>query len=130
LRHLLIDTNVLIWSADNNLLHNVGKKAQKIIESSRVYISSVSSVEIVIKNMTGKLKVVDIDSKQIALMNAEELPFTSNHAVTMNDFVSLTKHDQFDRMLLAQAKSEGMMFLTADKILLGLGLDFVVDASV
>lgn len=43
-----------------------------------------------------------------------ELPITSEHAVSIDALPTLHK-DPFDRILLAQALSEGMTLLTADK---------------
>lgn len=57
-----------------------------------------------------------------------ELPFRERHAVTMSQFPQLARHDPFDRMLLAQAQAEDLMLLTSDRVLLGLGHDWVVDA--
>ncbi|MDN5796628.1 MAG: hypothetical protein L0H79_12845 [Intrasporangium sp.] len=56
------------------------------------------------------------------------MPFHASHAKEVGRFAALAHHDPFDRMLLAQASAEGMRFLTSDAVLLGLGLDWVVDA--
>ena len=41
----------------------------------------------------------------------------------------LVRHDPFDRLLVAQATRAGLRLLTADQVLLGLGRDFIIDAS-
>jgi PIN domain nuclease of toxin-antitoxin system len=46
----------------------------------------------------------------------EELPITSRHTLAVNDLPPLHK-DPFDRILMAQAKSEGITFLTSDSVL-------------
>jgi len=130
MRRILVDTHVLIWLLEPKKIINIGKKAQQSIESSDVYVSSISVSEIIMKSMIGKLKLENFDNNFISNMNANELKFSTEHAYILDSFPSLVGHDPFDRMLLAQAKSEGMIFLTADKVLLGLGLDFVVDASI
>jgi PIN domain nuclease of toxin-antitoxin system len=43
-----------------------------------------------------------------------ELPVTSEHTVAVNDLPSLHK-DPFDRILVAQARVEGLILLTVDK---------------
>ncbi len=43
--------------------------------------------------------------------------------------MQLPHRDPFDRLLLAQADVERLQFLTADQVLLGLGLRDTVDAT-
>jgi PIN domain nuclease of toxin-antitoxin system len=47
----------------------------------------------------------------------------SEHLVAIETF------DPIDTMLVAQAKSRGMMFLTSDQKILGANLDFVLDLT-
>ena len=42
-----------------------------------------------------------------------ELPITSQHAVSVDGLPALHR-DPFDRLLVAQAQSEGIMLITAD----------------
>jgi PIN domain nuclease of toxin-antitoxin system len=42
-----------------------------------------------------------------------ELPVTSQHAVSIDSLPALHR-DPFDRLLIAQAQSEGIMLITAD----------------
>jgi PIN domain nuclease of toxin-antitoxin system len=44
-----------------------------------------------------------------------EIPITSLHALAANELPQIHK-DPFDRMLLAQAKAEGISLLTSDSI--------------
>jgi PIN domain nuclease of toxin-antitoxin system len=46
----------------------------------------------------------------------QEIPITSLHSIAAKDLPLLHK-DPFDRILLAQAKSEGMPLLTSDFLL-------------
>lgn len=129
MRSVLIDTHVLLWAVEKKNLHNIGKKAIHILSTDIVYVSSLSIAEIEIKLMTGKLRIENvINSESIASQDMLELVFSANHTKVISDFESLVGHDPFDRMLLAQARSEGMDFLTADEKLLSLGLDFVINA--
>ena len=43
-----------------------------------------------------------------------ELSVTSEHTIALNDLPALHK-DPFDRILVAQARVEGLVLLTADK---------------
>ncbi|MDT4916033.1 MAG: hypothetical protein QOH89_733 [Pseudonocardiales bacterium] len=93
-----------------------------------MHVSSVSVVEIVIKTMTGKLRSPDDLLARFAQQGLVGLPLTSEHAVELAAFPELARHDPFDRLLVAQAYQTGMDFLTADRALLSLGRDFIVDA--
>jgi PIN domain nuclease of toxin-antitoxin system len=42
-----------------------------------------------------------------------EIPITGLHAITVGD-LPLSRKDPFDRLLLAQAKTEGLCLLTTD----------------
>ena len=53
-----------------------------------------------------------------------ELPFVSSHAGAMDDLPMLHR-DPFDRMILAQAKDEGMKLLSHDNRFPAYG-DFVI----
>lgn len=44
-------------------------------------------------------------------------------------FGSLAKHDPFDRLILSQASASGAKLITADRTLLALQLDFILDAE-
>lgn len=127
---MLLDTNALLWL---HLDHpRLGSEARKrILASGDVYFSSVSTLEIVIKHMLGRIPLPGGDRFPEVFIDAGllELPFTSKHANRMLDDPELCRHDPFDRQLLAQATVEGMQLLTADRVLLGLGREFVVDAT-
>jgi PIN domain nuclease of toxin-antitoxin system len=125
---VLLDTNALVWASDERKKRTLGKQARHIIENSDlVYFSPISLAEIEIKSATGRLKTTLSIEKAVAdgflLMD-----FKAEHAKAIGGFQSLTRHDPFDRMLLAQAQVENLLFLTADTILLSLGLPYVVDA--
>lgn len=124
---MLLDTNVLIRMAayPDTLGHN----AWDLIEGGVVFASAISHFEIVMKQMLDKLDApVDDLGAHFAEQGITPLPFTERHAAHAADFESIVRHDPFDRMLVAQAKSEGMPFLTSDRTLLALGYDWIIDA--
>jgi len=126
---VLLDTNAFIWLTDDRKRTTLGKAAKRAIaDSAFVYVSSISLVELRMKMMIGKMKMVPNLTEIISESGLVLLDFKADHAETVPDFPSLVRHDPFDRMLLAQASAERMTFLTADTILLGLNLPFVVDA--
>lgn len=126
---ILVDTQVIIWILDPKRVNNIGKKARHLIEGSNVYVSSISISEINIKSMIGKLPELNIDMDVINKAGLLCLDYSIDHSNRLKDFQSLAKHDPFDRMLLAQAAREDMLFLTADQTILGLELPYVVDVT-
>ena len=126
--NLLLDTNALFWIAESKT-KSLGKGALRIIQKSdAVYFSSISIAELTIKSMLKKGKYLPRSTEVIATSGLIELEFDASHAQAIDNFPSLIRHDPFDRMLLAQAFSEGLILLTSDETLLRLGLNYVLDA--
>jgi len=111
---LLLDTHILLWSAAGTL---PGGCADYILdELNELYFSSASIWEIVIKN---NLNRADFSVEPYALYSGllnngyKELPVTSKHTLAVSDLPDIHK-DPFDRVLIAQAATEGMKLITAD----------------
>ena len=117
-KNILLDTNALLWLLDSNG-GKLGPKTRELItQSTTVYASAVSVLEIQIKAMLGKLTISDELLEAITKSNLEMLDMKPEHAVNIKLFPSLAKHDPFDRILLAQASTEHLIFVTADMFLL------------
>ena len=126
---LLLDTNSLIWILDHRDKDSFGKNAlKKITDAEVVYASSINILEIRIKTMLGKLHTEPDLLKDIDNSGIKILAFNEYHADGLLNFPKLRKHDTFDRMLISQAEVEKLDFLTSDKLIIGLGLHFVIDA--
>jgi PIN domain nuclease of toxin-antitoxin system len=110
---LLLDTHIFLWciKGDAKLSKSI---RSKILHASEVYVSSASIWESTIKI---KLKKLDGDVNEIVKAIAEsgflELPITAFHAVAVPALPDIHR-DPFDRILIAQAISEPLTFLTAD----------------
>ena len=124
----LIDTLVIIWQTDDEERLGPGTR-KRLVSCHPVYFSSISVVEIVMKAMTGKLRAPDGLGGLLEAQGLRPLPLTSEHARAVEQFPELAGHDPFNRMLVAQARSEGLTFLTADRRLLSLGYDWIDDAT-
>lgn len=111
--NLLLDTHVLLWVlADDPELAADARKA--IIDpSNRVLVSAVSAWEIVIKANLGKLRAPDDLPSQLRRMSFEPLPVTIEHAMAVSE---LPAHhaDSFDRLLIAQSRTEELTLVTRD----------------
>lgn len=78
--------------------------------------SAASMWEIAIKRSLGRDDFkVDPELLRRGLMENgyDELPVTSAHAIAVGHLPAIHK-DPFDRLLVAQAQSEGVLFLTGD----------------
>jgi PIN domain nuclease of toxin-antitoxin system len=111
--NLLLDTHVFIWSVDDD--PKLSAAAWSMIEEAdAVYVSSASIWEATIKYQLGKLKVAPdrlIDA--VAPSGFLELSISLRHAAAVAHLPPIHR-DPFDRLLLAQAISEPLHFLTAD----------------
>ena len=114
---LLLDTHMLLWAAAGTLPDD----AEKMMTSgdNTLFFSPASIWEIGIKKGLGRNDFkIDPDALVRGLLDNQyqELPITSLHALAANALPHIHK-DPFDRMLLAQAKAEGMPLLTSDRAL-------------
>ena len=85
---------------------------------NRLYFSAVSLWEITIKRGLGRADFrVDPALLRRGLVENgyDELPVTSTHAIEIGRLPVMHK-DPFDRMLVAQAGSEGLLLLTSDAL--------------
>lgn len=126
---MLLDTHVLLWLLTGS--DRLGRSALDALrEAAAVMYSPVSTAEIEIKRMLGK---VDVPTGLVSLLDEQGLALLAlhpHHTTRIADFPELVRHDPFDRLLLAQAMAEDVPFLTADSRLLELALPWVVDARV
>ncbi len=114
---LLLDTCALLWwFGDPNRLSDTARKA---IESSELLVSAVSGYEIALKINLGKLELgMGLDALLAAVKaypGMRPLPVTLEHAALAGS-LSLTHKDPFDRMIIAQAKVEGVNVVTPDAV--------------
>jgi len=110
---LLLDTHIFCWSFYER--KRLSQYAQSLMtEADEVLVSSASIWEVAIKARLGKINADPQELyEQIQLNGFQELPVWSTHALAM---VTLPLHhsDPFDRLLIAQAITEPLHFLTAD----------------
>lgn len=126
---ILLDTHVALWLLRGT--GRIGAQARSRIEAAAlVHVSAATVVEATIKSMIGKLRLPQDFAARLASQGLLELPITNAHADAMRNFPELVRDDAFDRLLVAQAYESGMDLLTADRRLLELGRDFIVDARV
>jgi PIN domain nuclease of toxin-antitoxin system len=113
---LLLDTQVLLRAAGQP--ERFSAAARKLLNDPRneLLFSAASLWEIAIRNTLGRedFRVEPRLLRRGLLDNGyAELPVTSQHAVNIDALPPLHK-DPFDRLLLAQALSEGITLVTND----------------
>ena len=124
----LLDTNALLGLIIGSV--DFGKETTRRLKfEPDLFVSSLSLAELKIKEMKGKISLPSTFAELIVGAEVEILDFNADHAIEMGRFGSLANHDPFDRMLLSQASFERFKFITNDRRLVELGLDFVIDAE-
>ena len=113
--NLLLDTHVLLWWLDDS--PHLSKEAKNDISSvdNLIVLSAVVVWEIRIKQATGKLEVTSEFFDVVQEQGFEQLSITCEHA---NGIRSLPMYhrDPFDRMLISQAKLNGLTIMTHDAV--------------
>jgi PIN domain nuclease of toxin-antitoxin system len=118
---LLLDSNILIYAAQGKLSKEIA--ALLVNEKNRLFYSVAAYWEVTIKYKSGKLALPvepwvlfeglrDNDYREVAL--------EGRHIYTLGSLADIHK-DPFDRIMVAQAITEGMLFLTTDELLGGYG---------
>ncbi len=112
---LLLDSNALIWFIGH--APQLGGDALSAIAAgdNDVFVSAASLWEIEIKRASGKLRIEgDVAEKALeAAMHPLDITFT--HARVAGRLPRI-HGDPFDRMLIAQAQTEGLSIVTSDRI--------------
>lgn len=79
-----------------------------------VLVSAVSVWEASIKSSLGKLKLPTSIEEGVAASGFEKLPISFSHAAGVAD-LPFHHRDPFDRLLIAQARVEGVVLVTHDR---------------
>ncbi|MFD3263544.1 type II toxin-antitoxin system VapC family toxin [Phenylobacterium ferrooxidans] len=113
-----MDTHLLLWAAGGS--DQMPAEAVRLLNdpANELFFSPASLWEVVIKNGLGRADFkVDPHLLRRGLMDNgySELSITSVHTVAIEGLPPIHK-DPFDRILVAQATTEGMVLVTSDAI--------------
>lgn len=108
---ILLDTHTLIWVAEEELEASAWSAIQHAVS---VYVSAATIWEIEIKRATGRLRAPDDVAWLVEQSGFDELPIRFEHAIVAGRLPAFHA-DPFDRMLVAQARIEGLTIATADE---------------
>lgn len=115
---LLLDTHLLLWAA--GVPERLPDEARALLEDEDAapFFSAASLWEVAIKNGLGRADF-SVDPRVLRRGLLEngyvEMAVTGTHAVAV-DLLPPIHKDPFDRLLIAQARVEGLTLLTADRI--------------
>jgi PIN domain nuclease of toxin-antitoxin system len=109
---LLLDTHVVLWWLTDDPTM-VADLKDTLDHEPAVYLSAVTVWEVAIKKALGKLDGPDELAKQVRDSGFRNLPITADHAVEAGRLPAIHR-DPFDRMLIAQARTEGLTLVTRD----------------
>ena len=110
---LPIDTHILLWWLDDDPALPVWASSVIANPEHVVSVSAASVWEISIKRANGRLGAPD-DLLSAIADGFATLPMTAEHAMAAG---RLPSHhaDPFDRMLIAQARAEGLTLVSVDR---------------
>jgi PIN domain nuclease of toxin-antitoxin system len=110
---LLLDTHALLWSVGEE--DRLSPVAHEVLSAGAMpaYVSAASIWEIAIKRASGKLRAPENLLEKIAAARFIELGITFEYAIRAGALPPL-HGDPFDRMIVAQAQSEGFTVVTRD----------------
>ncbi|WEG09937.1 type II toxin-antitoxin system VapC family toxin [Microbacterium horticulturae] len=116
----LLDTHVLLWLATDP--DRVPRSVRdELVRADDVFVSPASAFEIAQKSRLGRLphgaRVLDRWSHLMSMLFAVELPLTSAHMRVAGE-LDWEHRDPFDRMLVAQARLDGLVLVTQDERIL------------
>lgn len=121
---LLLDTHVWLWW--NTEPERLATAARRQIGGVRneVFLSAASVWEMALKRRLGKLPmpepVASYVARRLAADDVRALPVSVDHAAGV-ETLEFLHHDPFDRLLIVQARQEGLRLLTADQQVLAYG---------
>ncbi len=123
---ILLDTHILLWAISNDA--RLPEKARKLIENeeNEIYYSIVSLWEVEIKRLAHP-DAMPVSARQLAgyceQSDFQRLLVREKHIFALEGLKreenALPHKDPFDRMLVCQASTENMMFVTHDSLIPG-----------
>ncbi len=116
---VLLDTDVFLWWITDD--PKLPLSVRKIIADGKneLFFSAASCSEIAMKAHLGRINLPDkpdaFISDQMSINGVKSLPIQASHALHVFNLPTLHT-DPFDRIIVAQAKLEGLAVITSDTL--------------
>jgi PIN domain nuclease of toxin-antitoxin system len=115
---LLLDTHALIWAVQSPDRLSERARGALTAADAEVFASHVSLWEMAIKRSLGKLDQLDRTAADwfdhfVPRSGLRQLPITARHLGAVEHLPRL-HHDPFDRLLVSQARHDGMALVSLD----------------
>lgn len=123
----LLDSQVLMWV--NERPSRIGKQAMQLLKFQDLYYSTISIAELGFKSKSEKIRFGKLDIERWQELGFGELSFGRSAALEFASFHSHQVPDPIDRQIMAIARANGLALITADRKILSLHLDWVIDAT-
>jgi PIN domain nuclease of toxin-antitoxin system len=124
----LLDTSTWLWSVGDVGRLNQNARAALTDPQHEIYFSAASAWEIAIKASIGRLQLPEppriMVPRETARQGLRPLPVSYLHSLAVYE-LPLHHGDPFDRLLVAQAISEGLTLITADRDIKRYSLDLL-----
>jgi PIN domain nuclease of toxin-antitoxin system len=130
---VLLDTHILLWALAND--EKLPNTARKIIEdtTNQVFYSAASLWEVSIKHASHPERM-SLDAQELGRYceKAGYIPLgiEAHHVETLETLRRAAgehpHNDPFDRILIAQAKTDGLLFMTHDALIPGYKEDCIL----
>jgi PIN domain nuclease of toxin-antitoxin system len=122
---LLLDTCTFLWASfEPDALSTLARSALRA-PANEVLLSAASAWEIAQKHAIGKLPLPDLPSRLVPElrreMNITDLPIDEESALRAPALPQLHR-DPFDRLLVAQAITHGLLLVTPDPLIQAYGV--------
>ena len=121
---LLLDTHILLWALEDN--ERLPERARNLISnlSNHIVVSVAALWEIELKHAAHPHRM-PCDAEQVSILcqqaGYQSLPISGRHVRALPtlryDDNHPPHHDPFDRIMLCQAKVDGLALLTHDSLL-------------
>jgi PIN domain nuclease of toxin-antitoxin system len=125
---LMLDSHVVIWAL--TLPHLIPEHIRQLIEDgeNEVHVSVASFWELAIKSSLGRRSAPAVDPRDLLKMCVATefavLPITPDHTMAVMTLPHLHT-DPFDRIIVAQAKTEPLRLITRDKMVAAYDPNFI-----
>ncbi len=125
---ILIDTHVFLWAG--GIEGRLSESARMLLEDPElpIFFSAVSAWEIAIKWAKGRLDLpetpADFVRNLVSAAGLVQLSISIRDAVTVAE-LPFHHRDPFDRLLVAQARTNGLKLMTADQVLTRYDVDVI-----